>query len=91
MHQRNYARKINALQKFSDLESFRSFRHRLALLRHTRPDIMAPVNMLLQVTSKTFTAKHISLVNGAVKRVKEDEGRGIMHHALELERIKMVV
>lgn len=52
---------------------------------------MAPVNILSQTTAKTFEAKHINLANGVVRRVKENVQRGIMHHQLDLERLRMVV
>lgn len=76
----NYANKITALPNCSDLDSFRSLRHRVAWMRHTRPGIMAQVNILSQTTEKNFLAKNVNLVNGVVRRVKENDQRGIVHH-----------
>lgn len=45
MHQERFARKIKLLSKDCTFSDFRSKRHELACLTHTRPDIAAAVNL----------------------------------------------
>lgn len=40
---------------------------------------------------KTFEAKHISIINGVVRIVKENEKRRRMKHNLKLEDLKMTI
>lgn len=70
MKKYHYYAKITLSPKCEDFEIFRYFRHRLACLGHTRPDILAPVNTLSQTTAATFELKHLNWVNSVVRRVK---------------------
>lgn len=50
MHQERIARKISMLSRQFTYREFRSKRHELAWLTHTRPDIAVAVNLAAQVT-----------------------------------------
>lgn len=91
MCQSQYASKLNPLETFSGFEAFRSLRHKMAWLGHTRPDVISPVHILSQVTPKTFEAKHIRIINGVMKRVKVNEKRGIKQHRLDKKGLKKIV
>lgn len=52
---------------------------------------MATFNILSKNTINTFFEKHITLINGVVRRVKENEDRGIIHHDQDVRNLKMVV
>lgn len=88
--QRDDAIIIKTLRKCSDLEEFRTLIHRLAWICHTRADIMSPVIILLHITSKNCASKHVNLVNGVVRRVKSNQDRGIAHHELNIDELKII-
>lgn len=67
-----YDNQFSPLPVCSDLEELRSLRRKLEWLGHSRTDIIAPKNILLQVTEDRFEAKHIGLIKGVLKRVKAD-------------------
>lgn len=52
---------------------------------------LGPVNILSQTTERKIEGKHISQINGIVRRVQEKEERGIIHHNLNMEELKLVV
>ena len=59
LHQKPYLDKIDPLKKDDTYEEFRSTRHKLAWITHTRPEILAGVNILSQVTKDTYAKEHI--------------------------------
>lgn len=65
-----YAAKISPLPTCSNDDAFRSLRHNMAWIGHTRQEIVAPVNILSQPIDRTFEARHIRLINGLVRRVR---------------------
>lgn len=58
MHQAPYARKLQLLPLGADFDLFRAREHELACLTHTRPDRLAPVTILSQVTATTHNTTH---------------------------------
>lgn len=66
-------------------------RHRLAWIGHTRSDVLEPVNILSQVTEKTFGPHHVKLINGIIQRVKRNDTRGLIHHDLKLSHLRIIV
>ena len=77
MHQKLYAEKLKRLEKGSSFELFRSRRHELAWITHTRPDVQADAAILAQVTSPTFRPEHINQINRAINRVKSYTSLGL--------------
>lgn len=83
MSQNEYEYKIGSLQTCANFDEFRSLRHKLAWIGHTTSNIIALVHIMFQVIESTIKARYITLINGIVKWVKEDEGRDIRKHSLE--------
>lgn len=50
LHQSRYTTKVEIHHPCADYDTFRLLRHNLEWLAHTLPDIVAPVNILSQVT-----------------------------------------
>ena len=59
MHQEKYAVSLTPLSLDCTFKQFRSRRHELAWLKHTRPDLCAAVNLLAQVTEAKFARQHV--------------------------------
>lgn len=72
MHQAQYANKLQVLHKECKYEEFRSRRHELAWITHTRPDVAAEAAILAQVTANSFNQNHVTQLNRAIKRVKAE-------------------
>lgn len=91
MSQNIYAKGLIPLPTCSDFDSFRSLRHKLAWIGHMRPNFVAPVNILSQVTDKRFDAQHIRLINSFAKRVKSSGEWVLMQHCLDMSGLRLVV
>lgn len=91
MHQADYGNKISLLEKGCTFEEFKSRRHELAWLTHTRPDVAAEAAILAQVTAELFKPIHISQLNAAIKRVKNDPRLGLIVHKLNLDTLNILV
>lgn len=83
MHQERFALKISPLSKECTFTDFRSKRHQLAWLTHTRPDLCAGVNLAAQVTEEKFERKHIKALNAIIKRAHDNSRRGIKQQTLD--------
>lgn len=90
MHQTAYAAKLRELDPQAGFNAFRSLRHQLAWLTHTRPDICSHANILSQVTPASFAKAHIKLINSAVRR-GQNGARGLIQHNLDLSTMRMVI
>lgn len=73
------------------LAEFRSKRHELAWLTHTRPDISAAVNLAAQVTEPKFEKKHMKELNDIVKRAHANTKRGIRQQRLDSSSLSLRV
>lgn len=91
MGQEKYANKISMLPTCADYEEFRSLRQKLAWLGHTIQDLIAPVNILSQVTAKTFDISQVRLEIAIVRRAGANMDRGLIKHRLDSNRLKMIV
>lgn len=85
MHQERFALKIKPLSKQCTFPEFRSKRHELAWLTHTRPDIAAAVNFAAQVTESKFERKHVNALNDVIKRAHGNSKRGIRQQKLYMD------
>lgn len=90
MHQAQYAAKIELLDKNCDYEIFRSRRHELAWITHTRPDVAAEAAILAQVTIESFSPNHITQLNRAIKRVKKEPKLGLLVHQLDVNSLYII-
>lgn len=90
MHQSRYVEQVEHLPPSAIFDQFRSLRHKLAWLGHTRPDLLAPVNILSQVTASSFVPKHIKLINSIVARARRAKGRGLLQQRLDKSSLRMV-
>lgn len=90
MHQAQYADKIELLKKDCSFETFRSRRHELAWITHTRPDVTAEAAMLSQITPELFNHTHVMQLNRAIKRIKAEPKLGLIVHSLDLESLRLI-
>lgn len=61
--QENYARGLRILPTDKNFGDFKSLRHKLAWLTHTRPEICCAVNTAAQVTEEKFGKDSVKLIN----------------------------
>lgn len=91
MQQTEYAHKIQLLNKGCTYEEFRSKRHELAWITHTRPDVAYEAVILAQVTDKIFEPVHVTQLNRAINRCKDNPELGLIVHKLNLESLHLIV
>lgn len=91
MHQAQYDAKIETVEKGCTFERFRSRRHELAWITHTRPDVAAEAAMLAQVTAESFSPSHINQLNRAIKRINDEPKLGIIVHKLNMNSLRILV
>lgn len=91
MHQERFALKIISLTKQCAFPDFRSKRHELAWLTHTRPDISAAVNLAAQVTEAKFEREHVKALSRVIKRAHANARRGIKHQKLDHRSLSLRV
>lgn len=89
MHQERFSLKITTLSKQCTFSNFRSKRHELAWLTHTRPDLSAAVNLAAQVTEAKFEGKHVKALNDLIKPAHKNARRGIRHQKLDTESLSL--
>lgn len=77
LNQARYYRSMDVLPECTEYEEFISLRHKLAWLCHTRPDLLAPANIMSQVTKERFEVKNIKLINRIIRRYKVKKERGL--------------
>lgn len=91
MNQAQYTDKIKSLDKGCTYGQFRSRRDELAWITHTSTEVAAESAILAQVTAESFYPVHITQLNKAIKRVKEEPYLGLICHKLYLESLHTVV
>lgn len=82
---------MNQLTSNALFNLFRSLRHQLAWLSNCRPDLVAGVNILSQVTESKYNDRHVKGVNKIVKYLHETSSIGIPFPHLDVGMVKMVV
>lgn len=90
MHQSPYAQKLDVLRGDCPFAEFRSRRHELGWITHTRPDVAADSALLAQVTEKTFKPLHVKQLNAAIIRVKKEPGLGLKVHVLNRDKLRII-
>lgn len=90
LEQHKYTEQIDKLKLDCSFEEFRTTRHRLACITQTRPEILAEVNILSQVTAETFEKKDVKAVNKLIKHVREHK-QALKYVELDKETMRIVV
>lgn len=90
MHQYPYAKKLAVLDKKCSFPDFRSRRHELGWITHTRPDVAGDSALLDQVTQHTFKPIHVKQINTAIQRVKDNPELGLRVHNLNKNKLKII-
>lgn len=70
LEQAAYAKAINEISLKATFHDFRTTRHKLACLLHTRPEILAGVNILSQVVNENYEPEDIKLTNKLIQYVR---------------------
>lgn len=91
MQQTEYAHKIQHLDKTCTFEEFRFKRHELAWIKHTRPNVPAEAAILAQITNQNFERCHVTQLNRAIKRVKDNPYLGLIVHKLDKISLRIIV
>ena len=91
MEQQHYVSTISKLEKSSTFETFRTTRHRLAWISHTRPEILAGVNILAQVTKDTFQQEDITITNSLIKHIHKNPELGLQYNKMDIETMEILV
>lgn len=91
MHQERFASQISALSRQCTFSDFRSKRHELAWLTHTRLDIAAAVNLAAQVTESKFEKTHVKALKDLIKGVYVNKRRGIRQQILDRSSLSLPV
>lgn len=89
--QSEYIRKLTKLEKDCTYEDFRSYRHKLAWIASSRPDITAASNLYSQVTQEIFEDKHVKQMNNSIKYLQDTVECKLRYTPLDLELAKIVV
>lgn len=89
--QEHYTKKLKILLLDCSFSDFRSLRHQLAWLTHTRPEIYCSVNMAAQVTEQKFTTDHIKAINKVVKHVKGHPSIVLKCSKLDVDSLRLKV
>ena len=91
LHQKRSLEKIELLNKDDRFEEFRRSRHRLAWITHTRPEILAGVNILSQITQDTFTNEHIKTTNMLTKHLKNNPNQSLNYNHIDKKSIHILI
>lgn len=67
----HYAKSLEPLKNNACFNDFRALRHKLSWLTHTRPELLAAVNILSQITEETLTPENIKSMNRTIKHIKD--------------------
>lgn len=82
MHHKPFSKKVKELSLHCIYAAYRSKRHYIAWLLHTRPNVIAYVNRAAQITEKQGERKHVLEINRLVRCVHRPTGRGLRQHKL---------
>lgn len=90
MHQALYAAKLDTLSQCFSYADFRSRKHKLGWITHTRPDVARDSAILTQVTQTTFAPVHVKRLNTAIRRFKNNPQLGLKVRNLNKEKLKII-
>lgn len=91
MHQTKYGEKMQEISKSANLETFRSMRHRLVWISHTRPYLASTANIISQMTAESYNFKYISIVNNDIERAKETSKLGLLQQDPDKQTLRMIL
>lgn len=91
LSQEHYTKCLRILPKDCTFSDFRSLRHKLAWLTHTRPEICCAVNMAAQVTEKSFNEDHIKAFNRVATHVSKNPSRALKYVKLDKDSLRIKV
>lgn len=91
MHQLTYIQKLTTLHPTADFKSFRTLRHQLAWTANSRPDILAGVNILSQVTETQFKESHITKINSLVNHLHNTARMKLRYVTLDPKSLQLIV
>ena len=90
MTQETSCHRLKILPVNATFEEFISKRDALAWLSMTKPETCASANILSQITPTTFNSTHIQQLNKLTKHVHKYSKRGITHHPLDMDSVRMI-
>lgn len=91
IHQQSFAEQLTNLPNTATFSDFRSKRHQLAWLGHTRPDLACAVNLAAQVTENTYSSQDILALNKIISAATRHSSRGIIQQKLDTNSLRLVV
>lgn len=71
LEQNKNSEKVDKLRSDCDFNVLMTFRHRLAVITQTSPEILAIVNNLSQVTKTHFLEEENKIINGLIKYIRK--------------------
>ena len=91
MHQTRYVDKLARLAPDATFQAFRTLRHKLAWASHCRPDILASVNILAQVTETAYSPRHLEKINGVINHLQRNRDIKIRFVNLDRDTLQLLV
>ena len=91
IHQHSFAEKLQLLPETCSFSQYRSCRHTLAWLVHTRPDIACAVNMAAQVTEQHWSVQDVRNLNRIIRVAKDNSSRGLLQQPLDVSSLSLKV
>lgn len=82
---------IRKLPTDCDFDLLRATRNILAWITQTRPENLAGVNTLSQLTKETFHNEYLKTINGLIKHIKNNPKSGLKYIDLYKNTLKLVV
>ena len=69
MQQQRYIATLEHLPPDAPFTAFRTMRHKLAWVSNCRPNVLAAVNILSQVTADTYKPSHLARINAVISHL----------------------
>lgn len=91
LEQADYISKIDLLKPDTEFDEFRTTRHKLAWVSHTRPEILAGVNILSQVTNETYQKEDLRIINSLIKHLKKYPDLGLKYRKINMDTTEILV
>jgi len=91
-HQKSYLKNLETLPMDADFATFRSMRHKLAWLAHTRADCLFEISQLAQVTVERFQKERTASLRRLNKAIRfaVDNPLALRIPKLDMETLKVV-
>lgn len=89
--QSDYESMLQAIPENATFEQFRKLRHQLSWLFHTRPDSLATVSTMTQVTQDMYSPSHLSTNNSTIKAILSSAQLGLMQQKLNIDYLRIIV